>query len=90
MVREVLMKNRTRVWRNVYNLLMILKPNLINCCLNEVLSTICFANFRSKYFKICLLLFKKKPCPTRLFIHSKFFKHFMKFFVKKTTDFFIF
>ena len=30
----------------------------------------------------------KKPFPTRVFIHRKFFNHFMNIFVKKIADFF--
>ena len=53
----------------------------------EVLSTICFANFRNKYFQVCHFLFKE-AFPTRVFIHRKFFNHFVNIFVKKTADFF--
>ena len=54
---------------------------------NEVLSTICFANFRNKEFQVWHFLFKETFSNTS--IHpSKVFNHFVNIFVKKTADFF--
>ena len=97
-VREVLMKNNTRVWRNVYKIFRqtqvrffintsrtsvyyIFMLNL-TVFVNKVLSTICFANFRNKYFQVFHFLFKETFSNTS--IHpSKVFKHFVNIFVKR-------
>ena len=53
---------------------------------NKVLSTICFANFRNKYFQVCHFLFKESFSNTS--IHpSKIFEPLCEHFCKKTADF---
>ena len=66
-------------------LLNILVLNL-TVFVNKVLSTICFANFRKKYFQVRHFLFKETFSNTS--IHpSKVFNHFVNICVKKVADF---
>ena len=53
---------------------------------SEVLSTICFANFRNKDFQVCHFLFKEIFSNTSI-NPLKFFNYFVNIFVKKTADF---
>ena len=53
----------------------------MKCCRRYVSQTFAINTFRFAIFS------SKKPFLTRVFIHRKFFNHFVNIFVKKTADF---
>ena len=56
----------------------------MKCCRRYVSQTFAINTFRFAIFS------SKKPFPTRVFIHRRFFKHFVNIFVKKLLIFLIF
>ena len=55
----------------------------MKCCGRYVSQTFATNTFRFAIFS------SKKPFPTRVFIHRKFFNHFVNIFGKKTAGFFL-